>query len=492
MSSVQVRWCTAEMVDAMRAMRLEALAQEAQYFCSRYDDEADQSESFWCTRCATTCLAFRYNSASAGAPEIVGIAGLVDRGASHDKVLGSWAEIVSLYVRQAFRRLGIASMLVRACLSRAAQKGAIDTAVLKIYSSNERMRAAALRLGFVLYGCELNGMVDYVLPIRAVRGVDFNALVSTGASAATAVEAVLTQFFCGGQMGTEFARANALLQVMVAKRRELLGTYKICLGFTSNLISSGLREIFQTLCSRRCIDLVCTTAGGVEEDVIKGLGTTHLGDFAMRGAELRRRGLNRVGNLLVPNNNYVAFEDFFVPFLDEVLHEQQRTQFQTLTTPSEMISRLGSRSDSSCMVHAASANKIPVFCPALTDGSMGDMIYFHAYRNPGLIVDAVQDVQNLDSALADARDAGCGVILLGAGLPKHHLLSSLRRVGGRAATEVLMITTGTPLSDGSVSSCTIADDRSQGLLAPHTSAIRFHGDATLVFPLLAAQVFGGA
>lgn len=35
-------------------------------------------------------------------------------------------------------------------------------------------------------------------------------------------------------------------------------------------------------------------------------------------------------------------------------------------------------------------NNIPVFCPGITDGSLGDMLYFHSFRNPGLIVDLVQ------------------------------------------------------------------------------------------------------
>jgi deoxyhypusine synthase len=35
-------------------------------------------------------------------------------------------------------------------------------------------------------------------------------------------------------------------------------------------------------------------------------------------------------------------------------------------------------------------NGIPVFCPALTDGSLGDMFYFHSFKNPGLIVDIAQ------------------------------------------------------------------------------------------------------
>lgn len=35
-------------------------------------------------------------------------------------------------------------------------------------------------------------------------------------------------------------------------------------------------------------------------------------------------------------------------------------------------------------------NSIPVYSPALTDGSLGDMMYFHSYRKPGLIVDILE------------------------------------------------------------------------------------------------------
>jgi deoxyhypusine synthase len=35
----------------------------------------------------------------------------------------------------------------------------------------------------------------------------------------------------------------------------------------------------------------------------------------------------------------------------------------------------------------AQKNNIPVYCPAITDGSIGDMIFFHSFKNPGLIVD---------------------------------------------------------------------------------------------------------
>ena len=56
-----------------------------------------------------------------------------------------------------------------------------------------------------------------------------------------------------------------------------------------------------------------------------------------------------------------------------------------------MISRLGHEiNDESSIYYWAAKNKIPVFSPALTDGSLGDMLFFHSYRNPGLVLDIIQ------------------------------------------------------------------------------------------------------
>ena len=66
-----------------------------------------------------------------------------------------------------------------------------------------------------------------------------------------------------------------------------------------------------------------------------------------------------------------------------------------LWTPSKMIARLGLEiKDESSIYYWAAKNKIPVFSPALTDGSIGDMLFFHSYRNPGLVLDIIQGKHN--------------------------------------------------------------------------------------------------
>jgi deoxyhypusine synthase len=48
--------------------------------------------------------------------------------------------------------------------------------------------------------------------------------------------------------------------------------------------------------------------------------------------------------------------------------------------------------DSALIIYLFEQHGIPVFCPALTDGSLGDMLYFHSFKNPGLILDIIQGV----------------------------------------------------------------------------------------------------
>ena len=70
------------------------------------------------------------------------------------------------------------------------------------------------------------------------------------------------------------------------------------------------------------VDVIVTTAGGIEEDLIKCLAPTYRGDFSLPGALLRSKGLNRIGNLLVPNDNYCKFENWIMPIFDQMLLEQ--------------------------------------------------------------------------------------------------------------------------------------------------------------------------
>ncbi|CAE7499463.1 dhps, partial [Symbiodinium sp. KB8] len=191
----------------------------------------------------------------------------------------------------------------------------------------------------------------------------------------------------------------------------------IWLSFTSNMISSGVREVIKFIVKHKLVDAIVTTGGGVEEDIMKCIKPHYMGDFALKGEELRKKGHNRIGNLLVPNLTYCGFEDWLAPLLHKMHDEQE--QDGTVWTPSKFIRRLGLEIDNEDSVwYWAAKNDIPVFCPALTDGSVGDMIYFHAYKREGFILDIAGDIRAVNDIALRAKKSG--MIILGGGLVKHH------------------------------------------------------------------------
>lgn len=213
------------------------------------------------------------------------------------------------------------------------------------------------------------------------------------------------------------------------------------MGYTSNLVSSGLREIIRYLVEHNHVSAIVTTAGGVEEDLIKCLAPTYLGSFTSRGSELREKGMNRIGNLVVPNSNYCAFEDWVVPLLDQMLAEQEAskdTDEAIVWTPSTVINRLGKEINNEASIcYWAYKNNIPIFSPALTDGSLGDMLYFHTFKSSPQILDIsiTRDIRKLNDIAMNAKRAG--MIILGGGLVKHHIANAcLMRNGAESAVYI--------------------------------------------------------
>ena len=89
----------------------------------------------------------------------------------------------------------------------------------------------------------------------------------------------------------------------------------IFLGYTSNMASCGMRDYIRYLCQHKMVSAICTTTGGIEEDIMKTMAPMYIGDFNLDGADLRSRGLNRIGNLIIPNESYSLLESWFLPLV---------------------------------------------------------------------------------------------------------------------------------------------------------------------------------
>ncbi|KAM8724208.1 deoxyhypusine synthase-like [Acanthopagrus schlegelii] len=325
-----------------------------------------------------------------------------------------------------------------------------------------------------------------------VQGYDFNQGVDH--------RALLQSYLNTGFQATNFGLAVQQINSMIERRHQpltaengsveddpsncpCLRSCTIFLGYTSNLISSGVRETIRYLAEHKMVDVLVTTAGGIEEDLIKCLGPVYVGDFSLPGKDLFNKGIDRIGNLLMPDENYDTFYNWIKPILNQMLLEQNTQGAHW--TPSKMIHRLGKEiNNPESVCYWAYKNNIPVFSPALTDGALGDVLFFFSADNPGLIVDITQDITRMNTQAVAANSTG--MIILGGGVAKHHICNAnAMRLGADFAVYVNTAYE----ADGSDSGARPDEAVTWGKIKLDAQPVKVFAEATLVFPLLVAETF---
>ncbi len=271
-----------------------------------------------------------------------------------------------------------------------------------------------------------------------------------------------------GFQSIELARAsNAIVKMKKASA-------KIFLTFTSNMVTSGLRGFFAQIIRLGMADIIVTTVGSIEEDIMKAKGERFvIGSFRSDDVALRENGVNRVGNLMIANESYCNFESLMLPMLEKLYGKKKRWPV------SEMLSEIGLMlDDENSILRQAAKNNVPVFCPAITDGAFGFHLFMFQQKHPDFTVDIVADFKNI--LISVSQDDIKGLISLGGGVSKHHaILSSL--LNGGLDYAVYMTTARE--SSGSLSGATTNEAKSWGKIKDDSDAATVIGDVTITFPV---------
>ena len=297
----------------------------------------------------------------------------------------------------------------------------------------------------------------------SVKGYDFNNGVD--------YDKLLDTYINVGAQATSLGQAIDIVKEMREQKAF------IYLGYTSNMITTGNREIIRYLAEHKMIDVLVTTAGGIEEDIIKCMGDFKIGDFNLKGKDLREKSINRAGNILIPNSRYCDFEDFVIPIL--------RTNKDKLKTASDLIWLLGKEiNNKESVYYWAWKNQIPVFCPAIMDGSLGDMIYFFKSSNPDFKLDLIEDTEKLNNTSIGQDKTG--MIILGGGVVKHSICNAnLYRNGADYAVYF----NNAIEEDGSDAGARPDEAVSWGKINSKGDSVKVFGDITINFPILVAKAF---
>lgn len=280
-----------------------------------------------------------------------------------------------------------------------------------------------------------------------------------------------------GFQGSHLAEGIEIVKVMQREKA------KIFLSFTSNQVSSGNREIIKYLVKHKKIDVLVTSAGGVEEDIIKCLKPFVMGRFDVSGGMLFEHGINRTGNIFVPNDRFAIFDDFMKTFFERIYKIQKEEG--KIFCPNDLIMELGNEiEDEDSILYWAAKNDIPVFCPGIIDGALGDLIFFFKQSHPDFILDVSKEMKDMVNLVLNSEKTGA--IVLGGGISKHFTLNA--NIFKEGLDYAVYINTAQEY-DGSDSGARVEEAITWGKIKANAPSVKIHCDATIAFPLLVAGGF---
>lgn len=253
---------------------------------------------------------------------------------------------------------------------------------------------------------------------------------------------------------------------------------KIFLTFTSNMVTSGLRGFFAQLCKLGIPNILVTTSGSIEEDLIKASGETfELTNSNVDDVALHEKGENRVGNLLIRNESYMKFEDLMIEYLEKIYKKKKRI------SSSELLYELGLLvDDENSILYQAAQKNIPIYCPGIVDSSFGFQLFMFQQKHPDFIVDTILDMNRIVTDLS--FDEKKGLISLGGSISKHYAIFAALLSGG--FDYAVYLTTSHP-SSGSLSGATTQEAKSWGKIKDDGQGATVIGDVTITFPLLMSK-----
>ncbi|MAR41590.1 MAG: deoxyhypusine synthase [Euryarchaeota archaeon] len=301
-----------------------------------------------------------------------------------------------------------------------------------------------------------------------------------------------------GSLIDQMSRAGGFTATKLANARDILRDSMENVGeegvlnwisFPACLCATGTRGFFLEGLKRKSFNVVVTTCGTLDHDIARTFQEYFHGDFELDDIALGEEGLNRLGNVIVPNECYgEILENVVLPWLEEIEVERKEKDADNpwLGFGSvELCWALGDRiEDESSLLHWIAKHRIPMVIPGITDGSIGAQLFMHRQKNPQFFVDLMADEQILSDLTWPAKESHA--LMVGGGISKHHVIWWNQYRGG--LDSAVSITTA-PEYDGSLSGARLREAVSWGKVRPEAPQVVVEGDASLILPVLGADLF---
>jgi deoxyhypusine synthase len=252
------------------------------------------------------------------------------------------------------------------------------------------------------------------------------------------------------------------------------------LSFPACINATGLRGVIRELIKRKLFDAVITTCGTLDHDLARTWRHYYHGSFEMDDKVLHRKGVNRLGNVLVPNDSYgIILEKRLQPLIQKLYDSGNKGP-----STREFVQFLGDNiDDDSSLLHWAAKNKTPVFVPGITDGSVGSQVWTFRQAHRDFTVDVFKDEDELAGMVFGKKKSGA--LIIGGGISKHHTIWWNQFKDG--LDYAVYLTTALEY-DGSLSGARVKEAISWGKVKERARIVNIDGEATAILPLMIAAL----
>ncbi|MFC2174405.1 deoxyhypusine synthase [archaeon] len=267
-------------------------------------------------------------------------------------------------------------------------------------------------------------------------------------------------------------------------KRMLDGDCTKFLSFPACIIATGTRGIIKEMVKEKMADVVITTCGTMDHDLARLWRDYYHGSFQADDAELYKKGINRLGNVFVPNDSYgVILEQKMQEILPKLHKKKSEWSTRDLVWAFGEAIKDEEKAEES-IAYWAWKNKVPVFLPGPMDGAWGSQLWMYWQdSHKDFKVNLFEDEQALSEIVFDAKNTGA--LMVGGGISKHHVIWWNQFRGG--LDYAIGMTTAAEW-DGSLSGARVREAVSWGKVKEDAKYVTVEGDATILLPLLVSAL----
>ncbi len=302
-----------------------------------------------------------------------------------------------------------------------------------------------------------------VTPGRAVKDIEINS--------DTTIEKIFQ----------EISQSGGFESVNLSDGLEILSTMindKKCLRFVSfvgAVISTGLRGIIKDMLKKKWFDVAITTCGALDHDIARYYSEYKEGSFTMDDKELADQNIHRLGNVLVPMENYgPLIEEKMQSFLEEEYQKGVREM-----STADICKMIGKHMGESSFLYWAFKNDIDVVVPGIMDGAVGSQIWLFIQKHSDFHLNLAKDSDLLSGLIFKAEKSGA--LMIGGGISKHHTLWWNQY---REGLDYAFYITTAQEFDGSLSGALVREAISWGKVTQKARQATLHAEVTTILPFI--------